>query len=75
MDDTTVTARNAKQLVLALRRFRKLKTYTQGELGVSAGVPQTSISKIEVGLVDPSLTTMFKILAALDLEIVVKARK
>ena len=75
MNDTRVTARNAKQLILALRRFRKLKNYTQEELGLSAGVPQTSISKIEVGLVDPSLTTMFKVLAALDLEIVVKAKK
>ena len=75
MEETSVTVRSAKQLVLALRRFRKLKSHTQGELGVSAGLPQTSISKIEVGLVDPSLTTMFKILAALDLEIIVKAKK
>ena len=62
-------ARNAKQLITALRRYRKLQRLTQHELGQSAGVPQTTVSKVEVELIDPTLSTLFKILAALDLEL------
>ncbi len=67
--------RTPSQLVNALRRYRKLKTLTQAELGESTGLPQTTISKVEVQLIDPSLSTLFRVLAALDLEIEVKERK
>ncbi|MEK7358292.1 MAG: helix-turn-helix transcriptional regulator [Bdellovibrionota bacterium] len=70
-----VSIRTHEQLIAALRRARLLRKETQRELGESAGLPQTTISKIEVGLVGPSLKTLFKVLAALELEIVVRSKK
>ena len=67
--------RTPSQLISALKRCRKKIGYTQAEMGESAGLPQTTVSKIEVELVDPSLTTIFKILAALNLEIELKERR
>jgi HTH-type transcriptional regulator/antitoxin HipB len=59
----------------ALKRCRKQNDLTQAELGESAGLPQTTISKVEVEMIDPTLSTLFKILAALDLEIEIRERK
>jgi len=67
--------RTSAQLVNALKRYRKQRSLTQAALGESAGLPQTTISKIEVELIDPGLSTLFKLLAALDLEIEVRERK
>ncbi|PWU12798.1 MAG: transcriptional regulator [Bdellovibrio sp.] len=67
--------RSPSQLVNALKRYRKQSFLTQAELGESAGLPQTTVSKIEVEMIDPSLSTLFKVLAALDLEIEIKDRK
>lgn len=66
--------RSSEQLIAALMRQRKLRGETQTAIGESAGLPQTTISKIEVGMSDPSLKTLFKILAALDLEILVQPK-
>jgi HTH-type transcriptional regulator/antitoxin HipB len=66
--------RTPSQLINALKRFRKQRDLTQAELGESSGLPQTTVSKVEVELIDPSLSTVFRILAALDLEIEVKER-
>jgi HTH-type transcriptional regulator / antitoxin HipB len=67
--------RTPAQLVNALKRLRQQGDLTQSGLGEMAGLPQTTISKVEVGIIDPSLGTLFKLLAALDLEIEVQARK
>lgn len=67
--------RSPSQLINALKRYRKQRDLTQAELGESAGLPQTTISKIEVELIDPTLSTLFKLLAALDLEVEIKERK
>ncbi len=67
--------RSPSQLISSLKRYRKRRTLTQAKLGESAGLPQTTISKVEVELIDPSLSTLFKLLAALDLEIEIKERK
>ena len=69
-----MNARNSNQLIAALKRHRKLRRETQAQLGESAGLPQTTVSKVEVGLIDPTLKTLFKLLSALDLEIVIQAR-
>ncbi len=74
MKSVAAHIRTPNQLINALKRIRKQNTLTQAELGESAGLPQTTISKIEVGLIDPSLSTLFKVLAALDLEIEIKER-
>jgi HTH-type transcriptional regulator / antitoxin HipB len=73
--ELAIPVRNSQQLTAALRRYRKLKNLTQEGLGASAGVPQTTVSKVEVGLVDPTTGTLFKILAALDLEVVIRPRR
>lgn len=66
--------RTPRQLIDALKRYRKQRALTQAELGESANLPQTTISKIEVELIDPSLSTLFKLLSALDLELEIKER-
>jgi len=67
--------RTPAQLTGALKRYRQNREWTQAELGELAGLPQTTVSKIEVGLIDPSLNTLFKLLSALDLEIEIKERR
>lgn len=74
MRTLAIVIRNRAQLSAALRRFRKLERRTQGMVGDSAGLPQTTVSKIEVGSIDPSLSTLFRVLAALDLELVLRPR-
>ena len=67
--------RTPSQLINALKRYRKHSDLTQAQLGETSGLPQTTVSKIEVEMIDPSLGTLFKIIAALDLEIEIKERK
>lgn len=67
--------RTPGQLAAALKRYRKSRDYTQAELGEAAGLPQTTVSKIEVELIDPTISTLFKLLSALNLEIELKERK
>ncbi len=75
MKSVLTRVRSSKQLINALKRYRKLKHLTQSQLGQSAGLPQTTISKIEVEMVDPTLTTLFRMLAALELELEIRPRK
>lgn len=63
-----------KSLGSALRAFRKEKGLNQTEAGKPTGVDQTIVSKIERG--GPvRLDTLFRLLAALDLELVVQKRQ
>jgi HTH-type transcriptional regulator/antitoxin HipB len=73
-DSIQLNVRNAAQLRNSVRRFRKLKKITQKTLAEQSGLKQTTISKIESGLIQPTLPTIFKLLAALDLEFVVRKR-
>jgi HTH-type transcriptional regulator / antitoxin HipB len=75
MKSVLTRVRSSKQLISALKRYRKLKRLTQNQLGQSAGLPQTTISKVEVELIDPTLTTLFRMLAALELELEIRPRK
>ena len=54
------------------RRFRKM---TQKQLAKKSGLPQTTISKIEVGSISPTIATLIKIFDGLDIELAVKERK
>ena len=67
-------ARTQKQLGSIIRRCRKNNGMSQGALGSKASLRQATISSIENGESDASLTTMMDILAALDLELVVRPR-
>lgn len=67
-------ARTQKQLGSIVRRYRKNNGMSQGVLGAKASLRQATISSIEKGERDASLTTIMDILAALDLELVVRPR-
>jgi HTH-type transcriptional regulator / antitoxin HipB len=63
-----------ESLGAALRAFRKEKGLNQTEGGKPTGVDQATVSKIERG--GPArLDTLFRLLAALDLELVVQKRQ
>ncbi len=63
-----------QQLGAVLQGCRKAQALTQAQAGARIGLPQKAVSKLEL---DPSNTTLarvFKLLAALELEIVVRER-
>ncbi len=68
------TSRTPDQLGAALRRERKKRGLTQGELGALINKRQATISALESGE-GGTLETLFAALAALDLEIVVRSRR
>ncbi|MGH9306319.1 MAG: helix-turn-helix transcriptional regulator [Acidimicrobiales bacterium] len=51
-----------------LRRARAEKDLTQRELASAAGVPQSTVARIESGAQQPSLPLLARILVAVDLE-------
>lgn len=55
-----------------IRELRCLRELTQSQLAKKSGIPQTSISKIEVGLISPTFTTVQKIIAAMNMNIDIK---
>lgn len=67
-------ARSAQQLGTVIRRVRKKRALTQGQLGELMNVRQATISKIEKGARSAQLQTFLDALAALDLELVVRQR-
>lgn len=79
MDDSPpipqLPLRSARQLGRALRRLRNLKRTTQAELADLAGLRQPTISSVESGANGTELSTVFAILRALDLELVVRRRE
>jgi HTH-type transcriptional regulator / antitoxin HipB len=58
----------------ALRKERKKKGLSQTEVGKSVGIDQPTISRVEKGNTGTELGTLFRMLAALDLELVIQAR-
>lgn len=62
-------------LGLALRAERKNKGMSQKAVGHSVGMEQHTISKIEKGNPGTELNTLFRLLAALDLELSVQPRQ
>lgn len=66
---------NPKILGTILRSARKTKGLTQAEAGGVVGVDQKTISVIERGESNFHIDTLFKILAALDMEMIVRTRE
>lgn len=62
-------------LGLALRAERKHKRLSQKAVGHSVGMEQHTISKIEKGNPGTELNSLFRLLAALDLELIVQPRQ
>jgi transcriptional regulator with XRE-family HTH domain len=54
-----------------IRHIRKLKKFRQTELARIAGISNTYLSDIENNRIIPSVKTMIKISAALDIDITV----
>lgn len=58
-----------------LRGERKIRGQNQKNLGKLVGLDQTTISAIERGNAGTRLDTLFRLLAALELELVIRPRK
>jgi HTH-type transcriptional regulator/antitoxin HipB len=67
-------ARTATQVGAALRRARRAKSLTQTEVGNKTRMRQATISRLETGEADTQVSTLLDVLAALDLEIVIRER-
>ena len=59
----------------AIREERKIKGRTQTVAGHPVGIDQTTVSKIEQGRPGTRVNTLFRLLAALDLEMVLQPRR
>jgi HTH-type transcriptional regulator/antitoxin HipB len=70
----TILARTPDQLGNAIRRMRKQAGLSQQALAEKCGLWQETISKIERGLPGAKIETIMQIMAALDLELVVRPR-
>jgi HTH-type transcriptional regulator/antitoxin HipB len=58
----------------ALTRQRKAKKLSQTEAGAPFKIEQSTLSNIENGTPGTRLETLFRVLAALDLEMVIRTR-
>lgn len=67
-------ARNASQIGAIIRLERRGRGLTQAQLGDLVGRRQATISKLEKGDAGIQLGTLFDVLAALDLELLVAPR-
>jgi HTH-type transcriptional regulator / antitoxin HipB len=67
-------ARNGSQIGSALRRRRRLSKLSQTQLGQRTGLRQATISALEAGDSNARLSTLTSLLAALDLELIVRDR-
>lgn len=65
---------SAKMLANAVRDQRKAQKITQIETAKLVGIKQTTVSAFENSPEGTKLDTLFKLLAALDLELHVQAR-
>jgi HTH-type transcriptional regulator / antitoxin HipB len=67
--------RTPKQLGPVLQGYRKARPLTQAAIGQAVGLPQSEISRLELDASSASLGRVFKLLAALDLELVIRSRE
>lgn len=70
----TFPVRTALQLGQVLRGYREAKGMTQQSVGARVGLAQKAVSKLELAPGTAGLQQIFKLLAALDLELVVRPR-
>ena len=63
-----------KSLGNAIKRQRKTKKLSQTETGSTYKLEQSTISSIEQGAPGTRLETLFRVLAALDLELVIRPK-
>ena len=65
---------NSRQLGAVLQGLRREKKLTQAKIGAKVGLAQNAVSGLETDPAQASLTRVFKLLSALDLELVVRDR-
>lgn len=64
-----------KSLGSALKRQRKAKQLNQKEVGIHFHLDQTTISSIENGAAGTRIETLFRLLSALQLEMIIRPIK
>lgn len=69
-----IIAQNPKILGKALQRFRKIHKLSQSQVGREFCIDQTTISSIENGALGTRIDTIFRLLAAMGLEMVIRER-
>jgi HTH-type transcriptional regulator/antitoxin HipB len=69
-----MTLRSPGLLGEALKRRRKLLGWSQTELAHRSGVQQKNLSAIENGVQGVRMATLFKVMAAMNLEVVIQDR-
>jgi HTH-type transcriptional regulator/antitoxin HipB len=67
-------ARTPGQIGAIIRRHRRLQNLTQSQLGEKTHMRQATISGLESGKKGTQLKTLTDLLAALDLELVIRER-
>ena len=72
MNDFTI--KNAKQLGAVLWGYRTSKKLSQQGVGLRAALPQPIVSNIESNSGRIALARLLKVLAALDLELVIRPK-
>jgi HTH-type transcriptional regulator/antitoxin HipB len=68
------SARSAAQIGAVIRRERRARGLTQAQLGAKTGLRQATVSKLEKGEPATRLSTLFDVLATLNLELTVSSR-
>lgn len=69
-----LTVISPESLGIALRGARKRKSMNQAEAGKLVGLDQPTVSRVERGNPGTRLDTLFHLLSALDLELVIQPR-
>ncbi len=68
------TARTPSQIGAIIHRERRARGLTQAQLGAKIGRRQATLSKLEKGEPATQLSTLFDVLTALNLELVIGDR-
>lgn len=65
---------SSKSLGITIARQRRIRKQNQSEVGKPFKIEQSTISSIERGAQGTRIETIFRILAALDLEMVIQSK-
>jgi HTH-type transcriptional regulator / antitoxin HipB len=72
--DAVYPIKTPGQLGAVLQGFRKQRGLTQAQVAHASGLVQSAVSELELDSSTASLSRIFKLLAALDVELVIRSR-
>jgi HTH-type transcriptional regulator/antitoxin HipB len=72
--DAGFPIKTPQQLGAVLKGFRNQRGLTQAQVARAAGLLQSAVSELELDCSTASLNRIFKLLAALDVDLVVRSR-